>query len=267
MKHIAIHSVPRSGSTWLGCIFDSSPLTAYKYQPLFSYAFKGFLDEHSSKRTINLFFEKIYGSEDRFINQIEDKNKGIVPVFRKRKDIQSVIYKEVRYHQVLENLLKKDNELIVIGLVRNPFSVINSWLKAPREFRKDLGWDELEEWRSGKSKNQLKKEEFYGFEKWKEVVKIFTLLEKKYPKRFYLLKYKDLIEDTFNTINEVFDFCDISIDEQTKKFLTDSTKTTNDNVYSVFKQKKKDDNWKKELNPKIIEYILKDITDSEFEIF
>jgi len=58
MKKIALHSVPRSGSSWIGQILNSSPKVNYKFQPLFSYAFKGYLDENSSRERIDEFFEK-----------------------------------------------------------------------------------------------------------------------------------------------------------------------------------------------------------------
>ena len=56
MHKIALHSVPRSGSTWLGEILNSSENVKYCFQPLFSYKFKNFLDERSSKDDINNFF-------------------------------------------------------------------------------------------------------------------------------------------------------------------------------------------------------------------
>ena len=59
MQRIAIHSVPRSGSTWLGQIFNSSSLVIYKYQPLFSYAFKGRLSPQSTNNKIVQFFDEI----------------------------------------------------------------------------------------------------------------------------------------------------------------------------------------------------------------
>ena len=37
MKNVAIFGVPRSGTSWLGQIFNSSPMVAYRFQPLFSY--------------------------------------------------------------------------------------------------------------------------------------------------------------------------------------------------------------------------------------
>ena len=59
MKRIAIHSVPRSGSSWLGQILNSSPKVCFRFQPLFSYAFKDYLNEKSSQEDIMTFFEQI----------------------------------------------------------------------------------------------------------------------------------------------------------------------------------------------------------------
>ena len=61
--------------------------------------------------------------------------------------------------------MRTSEEIKIILLVRNPLAVLASWLNAPREFRKDLGWKELEEWRFATAKNQDRQEEFYGYEK------------------------------------------------------------------------------------------------------
>lgn len=152
MKRIAIHSAPRSGSSWVGQLFNSSPKVSFKFQPLFSYAFKGGLDENSSKNDIEIFFDEISKSNDDFLLQKDKVESGIYPKFDKDHMITHVAYKEVRYHHILENLLQQDSELKVIGIIRNPFSVINSFLQSPREFRRDLGWSELEEWRLASKK-------------------------------------------------------------------------------------------------------------------
>ena len=47
---VAIHGVPRSGTSWIGEIINSSPNVLYKFQPLFSYALKDFLTTFSKKR-------------------------------------------------------------------------------------------------------------------------------------------------------------------------------------------------------------------------
>ena len=259
MKKIAIHSVPRSGSSWIGQIFNSSPNVNFKFQPLFSYAFKNYLNKNSTLEDINDFFDKIAKSNDPFLLQQDRIDKGVYPVFKKNEQYTHIAYKEVRYHHILENMLKVDPDVIVIGIVRNPYAVINSFLSAPREFRKDLGWDELREWQYAKKKNLDKPEEFFGYEKWKEVTLLFQKLKKKYPARFYLIKYDNLLTNTLQEVAKIFNFCDISMTDQTRSFLNESTQIHKNDTYSVYKSKITDDSWMKSLNHKIAKTITKDL--------
>ncbi len=268
MKKIAIHSVPRSGSSWLGQIFNSHPNVAYRFQPLFSYAFKDRLNENSSAEEIRKFFNDLLTTDDDFVLQRNDgKIAKHVPQFFKSNVISHIVYKEVRYNHIIKNLLEKDNEIKVIGLVRNPFATINSWLRAPKEFRKDLGWNELEEWRFAPSKNQNKKEEFNGYEKWKEVAQLFLSLQNEFPDRFYLLKYNDLLIRTFETVEKIFAFSDLEVHKQTMDFLQESKSKEDNDPYGVFKKIEKDEKWKTELDKRIVDAIKEDITDSKLEIF
>lgn len=262
MKKIAIHSVPRSGSTWLGCIFDSHPEVIYKFQPLFSYKFKGFLNELSSKERIEEFFFKIANTSDIFLDQEKDKSLNLVPSFKKNRNAisscKTVVYKEVRYHYILKNLLEKDDAIRVIGLVRNPLSVISSWLKAPSGFRVEKGWKIEEEWRFAPKKNLDKPEEFFGFEKWKEVMYLFECLKRQYPDRFYLLNYADLLKDKIKIVKNLFSFCQLNFPQQTYDYLRQSLIQKNEEAYSVFKEKDKDDKWENNLPDYIIDSIKMD---------
>jgi len=265
-KRIAIHSVPRSGSTWLGEIFNSNEHTNFKHQPLFSYAFKGILTDNSPKEEILDFFYAIANSDDEYINQYQQRQEGIVPTFVKKKPSEFIVYKEVRYHNIIENLLKKDNEIKVVGLVRNPMSVISSWIKAPKEFRKGEDWNELEEWRYAEKKNLNKPEEFFGYGKWKEVTLLFEKLKHEYPDRFYLLKYGELLNKTQEKVAKLFTFCGMILTKQTIDFINDSSTTDKSNdAYSVYRKKQTDDKWKSELNPEIARLILKDLKDNNLE--
>jgi len=265
MKRIAIHSVPRSGSSWVGQIFNSSPNVIFRFQPLFSYAFKDFLSPHSTKDDIELFFNNIIESEDDFLTQKESVENGIYPKFSKDSNITHIVYKEVRYHHILENMLEVDPDITVIGLIRNPYAVINSFLNAPREFRKDLGWNELEEWRYAEKKNLGRPEEFNGYEKWKEVALLFRKLKKHYPNRFYLLKYDDLLSNTMEEVEKLFGFCKIMMSDQTRLFLKDSSQNDKPDPYSVYKIKRADDAWKKSLHPQIVDEITHDLKISDLE--
>lgn len=261
---IAIHGVPRSGTTWLGEIINSSPNVVYKYQPLFSYELKGFLNEASSLIDINSFFEKLLTLKSPFLDQLQAKADGIIPVFAKA-EITHIAYKEVRYHHILKNLLLKDSGIKILGVVRNPFAVMNSWLESPREFRKDLGWSEEEEWRFAEKKNCNRTEEFYGFEKWKQVAYLFHELEMLFPDRFLLVNYDNLLRDTQNQVNQIYMFCGLSLSPQTTEFLSTSRKMGKETTYSVYRRKKKDDKWKGNLNQRIITEIEKDLNGTKLE--
>lgn len=256
MEKLGIHSVPRSGSTWLGSIMDSHPEVAFRMQPLFSYAFKHYLNKKSTSNKISSFFKEIIKSEDNFINQFDQKEKGLIPVFKK-SNYTHVCYKEVRYHHILPNLLSKDKEVKVIGLIRNPFSVINSWLKAPKEFKAELGWKIEDEWKFAPSKNQDKLEEYNGYEKWKEVTYLFLKLKEQYPNRFYLLCYEDLLQNPVAETSKIFEFAKLEMGQQTQEFLKASTSRNDIDPYSVYKTKDIDKDWEKELP----EYIIQEIKD------
>jgi hypothetical protein len=243
MKRIAIHSAPRSGSSWLGQILNSSPKVCFRFQPLFSYAFKDYLNDKSSREDIVGFFENIAKSSDNFLLQKDKLENEEYPLFKKDGNLTHIIYKEVRYHNILENLLAQDKDLKVIGLVRNPFAVISSFLNSPREFRKDLGWLEAEEWNLAEQKNKNKAEEYFGFEKWKEIYFLFTELKRIYPDRFLLVSYDDLIGETVNQVKKIFKFCDMEINEQTYSFIQRSNVSGKETVYSVYRDKKHDISW------------------------
>lgn len=263
---IAFHGVPRSGTSWLGAIFDSSLNVSYRNQPLFSFKFKSFLTENSKKEEIDQFFSLIEECNDDFIIQKEGKSIGHIPTFQKG-NITHIIYKEARYHHILVNMLEQHDTLKIIGIVRNPKSVISSWYHAPKEFKKDE-WDILKEWEYASLKNEGRLEEFYGYLKWKEVTKIFLYLKEKYPNRFYLLEYNELLNRTEETVRDLFHFCDIQFSEQTAHFLDLSKKKDlSEDSYSVYRLNQVDDKWKIELPFEIIKSIENDLKGTVLEKF
>ena len=268
MQKLAIHSVPRSGSTWLGQIFNSNPNVAYRYQPLFSFAFKDRLNEYSSPEEIETFFGDILLSRDEFLLQTGKKKlASSYPVFQKNENPTHIIYKEVRYHHIIQNLLNMDETIRVIGLVRNPMGVLNSWFNSPREFRWDLGWDPLIEWREAPLKNQNRKEDFFGFEKWKEVALMFLRLKEDFPERFYLLKYDELLKNPIGITRKLFSFAGLELTPVTEKFLLESRMKDDHENYGVYKSHKADVHWKKTLDSRIVESIHTDLKNTILEQF
>lgn len=266
MSHLILHSVPRSGSTWLGSIFDSHPKVNYKYQPLFSYAFKGSLNENSTIEDIEAFFNEIAWSNDDFINQSKEKKEGIIPDFAKAYPATHVCYKEVRYHHILKNLITQDKNVKAVLLIRNPLAVLHSWYLAPKEFKKELGWNFDEEWLNAPKKNLDKPEEFNGFNKWKEAAFLFLELKDKFPNQVRIVEYKNLLTNPVEITKSLFEFVGLDYVKQTEDFLERISTTNQRDAYSVYKIKKEDKAWKN-LPKHIIDYIEKDLKNTKLEQF
>lgn len=264
MQKIAIHSVPRSGSTWLGSIINSHSNVNFKYQPLFSYAFKGYLNSHSTLLEINKFFNDITVSNDDFLNQKKEVDEGHIPAFKKGKTISHICYKEVRYHHILENMLLQCSDLKLILLVRNPLAVLQSWFTSPKEFRIDQGWVFEDEWLDASKKNLNRPEEFNGFNKWKEATMLFIKLMEMYPKQVVIITYNQLLKDTLNTISQLFEFTNLKLEEQTLSFINESQTVHQSNSYSIYKKRENDNSWEN-LPTHIIDYITCDLKDTKLE--
>lgn len=86
-------------------------------------------------------------------------------------------------------------------------------------------------------------------------------LREEYPNQFYLLSYEELLKDTEGTVKKVFNFCGLNFSDQTESFIKKSTSNAvkDDDAYSVFKSKSKDDAWKKDLPSYIVEEINTDL--------
>lgn len=261
MKKIIIHSAPRSGSTWLSNIFNSAPSVTYKCQPLFCYDFKGALSENSNQCTIEKFFNDIYHSKNRYLNQLDEIDKGNIPTFKKSKKTTHIVYKETRYHYILDNLLQK-SDAHLIGLIRNPLTQLASFIKAPSEFKE--GWKISEEWKYAPKKNEGNRENYFGYKKWKEIAELFNYLHKKYTdKRVTLITYNELLNDPLSLTRTLFSKLDIPLGDQTKLFIKKSTSTNHHEPYSVFRNKKQD-TVSSIIPDECIEYIKNDLKGTSF---
>jgi hypothetical protein len=261
IERIGIWGVPRSGTSWLGQIFNSSAHTIYRFQPLFSYAFKHGLSEFSSKSEIDNFFHKISISDDDFVvnGMLSSSDKSILSF--KKKKITHIVMKHVRYLNIIKNLSHKCDNIKLIGIVRNPCAVLYSWFNAEKEFRKD--WKPIVEWKNGDKKNLKKEEEFFGYDKWKQAALLFEELNKN--KNFFLVNYNNLLSQTNYEIQSLFKFTNIDFTQQTINFIEKSKNTHLDYDYSVFKKKTSDSKWKDGLPKEIINYIRKDLRNTVLE--
>lgn len=252
---VSIHGVPRSGTSWLGQIFSSHPDVAYRHQPLFAYRFKDRINLNSTKAEILGFLQELYDvTDDDFVLDRRDAYKALHLSFQKACHPRFLVIKMVRYHHLIEKLMRDVENIKIIGIVRHPCAVINSWLQAPKEFR--TGWDPMKEWRYAPKKNQGRIEEYNGFEKWKEVAQMLLRFEGEYSDRFQLVRYEDLVVNPVSQTARLFDFAGLEMHEQTLRFIRMSQAEHDKDPYSVYKRPGVRDRWTLELNERIVDEIL-----------
>lgn len=251
---LAIFGVPRSGTSWLGQLFNSSPHVAYRYQPLFSHAFKERIGKTSAAFEIERFHRELLVTDDPFVTQSTNLSGNPTPDFFK-SDITQLVWKEVRYLGILGNLLER-TATKVIGLIRHPAAVIHSWAGAPREF--DCSWDLLEEWRYANEKNGGRCEEFFGYERWKTAARMLLAYQDSYPEQFRMVVYEALNEAPEECLRSMFRFIGISYGEQTVEFVRASTNTDCADPYDVYRRSRTGYEWATKLDPRIISAIHND---------
>jgi len=266
----SIHGAPRSGTSWLGQIFNSHSDVIYKFQPLFAYRFKDRLSYDSSQEDVVAFLEELYWvTNDDFISgnwpKINTNNEFIIKSFTKEKQPNVMIMKEVRYHHLIEKFIKSVPEMKIIGIVRNPCAVINSWIQSPREFNKE--WDIAVEWRNAPSKNQGRIEEYYGYEKWRELALAFLDFEHKYPDKFFLMQYEHLVSEPVKSIKKAFSFIGLRMETQVSEFIKASQSHHIDDTYAVYKSPQVKDRWHEELDVRISEEIITELHGTRLERF
>jgi len=267
---ISIHGAPRSGTSWLGQIFNKNSKVAYKFQPLFSYRFKDRLSLDSSPEETRAFFDELYEvNDDDFIagNWPKTDKDSSLPNLTVQKDKQPevLVMKEVRYHHLIEKWINTLPEIKIVGIVRNPCAVINSWLLSPKEFHRE--WNMMDEWRDAPSKNRGRIEEYNGYEKWKELALTFLDFERRYPERFILVQYEHLVSSPTDTIKDVFSFAGLDLEVQVIDFIKASQSYHIDDAYAVYKSPSVKDKWHAELDPRISEEIIKDVKGTVLEQF
>lgn len=263
-KVVIVCGMPRSGTSWLGQIFDSSPDVAFRMEPLFAYRFKNIINARSSVNDILNFLKEVYLSDDNFINQKENRISGIYPSILKNNDPNFLVIKTTRHHCLLEHYLKLLDNIEIVSIIRNPCAVINSWINTDLEF-KEKGCVEEIDWKNGNCrKNGIG--EYWGFDDWLSVTNEHLMLNMKY-RNFTIIKYTELINNTEYIISNIFKKIGIEYSDQIVNFLKDCHSKHDDNPYSIYKSPNVENKWKKELSIKISRQIISEIKKEGLEDF
>jgi len=261
-KIILICGMPRSGTSWLGQIFDSSPDVAFRMEPLFSYKFKNKINDKSSRKEISKFFTDVYLTDDEFIHQKENRKKGAYSSFMKNPDPEFLVIKTTRHHNLLERYLRLTDCIEIVTIIRHPCAVINSWISTEREFL-FKGCTVENDWENGACRKDGEGE-FWGFNDWLSVTHSHIELSQQYS-NFTIVKYTDLIQGSENVIDKLFTRLSIPYTRQTADFLSTCNSTHQDDPYSIYKSKEVEYKWKNKLNKGIARQIIRESVESGLE--
>ena len=264
MNIIYVSGVARSGTSWLSQIFNSAPDVLFRFQPFFSYEFKNRVNEDSSCEEYESLFNDMIKCNTSFLTQRKKQMSGEYPCFEKSSEIHHLVFKENRYQSFLEPMLRKVPTLKAVGLIRHPCAVLNSWKNNEKEF--PAGADLMKEWRFGNCKN-VGNEDYFGFYKWKEVANLYLDLLQKFPDRFFLLRYENIVHSPVDIVMQVFDFLKIDFTESTLNFLKKSTNMHQESYYSVYKKPTVANKWKKDFPEYITSEIEADLIGTRLEKF
>jgi hypothetical protein len=236
-----------------------------KLCPLFSYEFKNALDEDSTGQEWIDLFDKVYVRQGEFLDQEHLRKRGGVPQFEiKDEEPEYLVIKSNRFHHLLPGLMEKHPSIRGIAIVRHPCASIHSWLTNPLEF--PAGEDPLVQWRTGECR-KTGPGEFWGFDDWKKVTGLHMALAEKYPDRFLVVRYEDLVDSAVEMTKKLFDWCGIPYTGQTERFLKNSQQKHSDDIRSVYKSPAVKSRWKAEMNKELRDAILGELVGTRYERF
>lgn len=260
---ILITGMPRSGTSYVGQLFDSHPRTIFRMEPLFAYRFKNMLNNGSTCTEVKALWNSLVDVEDDFMDQRDKRLAGSYPTFSKKKP-STLVVKTTRHHELLEKYLTCLPEITVFAVIRHPCGAINSWLKSPKEFR-EKGCKTERDWRTGGCRKSGVGE-YWGFNDWIEITKKFIRLESQY-KNFHILRYEDLVNETDQRLKAAFSLADLDYPTQTQEFIKKSHQEHVNDPYSVFKSPDVAYQWKNELQRDISDEIIADAIEEGLQDF
>ena len=207
-KYYFMAGLPRSGSTLLASILNQNPEIYVSAQSPLPNMLGAAYNQYQSKENLDSSrFDDIYNVVD-----------SIIPLFYEKHPEKHIIDKNFSWLEphpyiILEHHLK--NDIKVICPVRDVLEILASWNKLC-ENDKDNQYDKTII-KGDKSKRSIsdKRADFFmnlGDEEagiLKGIENLKRILYPQFKNNIMLVEYNDLVSDTENTINKVYDFLEI----------------------------------------------------------
>jgi len=309
---ILLFGMPRSGTTWIGKIFDSHPSVIYRHEP------------DSWKRMVAIPVISNSDEYEKYCRDITDYIEGLdtislqpvvakLPVFSK-KTVGSIRYGFFRINVLLSMLLSRlfskvklpvislvtpgkvklmsmawksieslgrlgvilkcNKRIKAIHIIRHPCGYISSVLSGESggKFVCNTATSEDYAFFDELLKSPISKKYGLSIEKlenmqaierlsWRWVLINEHAMSNTESERVFVLKYEDLCKKPVDVTKKMFEFTGLEWNEQTEKFLSNSTSKQSDAYYSVYKDPvKSSEKWKSKLESDEINAIRKIIS-------
>lgn len=262
---VIIAGMPRSGTTWLGQIFDSHPDTAYRVCPLFCYSLKNALTLESPRSAWQYVLERAFLEPTDYMLETAGRLAGDLPVFpMKSVPPQRLVLKFDHHQDLVGRALDLFEDLLVVAIVRNPCAAIDSWLRAPREFPQTA--DPILHWRDGAIKKRWPGDHF-GFDDWVRLAKSFLALQRHFPERVRLVRYEELVHGGAPVADSLLGWSGLPPNRSVAEFVHASQSRHSEATYGVFKNPRVVDAWRERLPGAIREAIERELRGTPLEIF
>lgn len=274
MKHITnlttrpllLLGMPRSGTTWLSQIFESSPDFIVRLSPNYSWPLKNHLNLSSSREEWTSNFTSALNTNNEFMTHNFRRVTGELRTFPPRpiQTVKRLAIKDTRFHDLYQRCMELFHEAQTIYLVRHPGGMLNSWWRS-KEFPAKATF--ADEWRGGACRKIEGPGEYWGFDDWRNLTMTYLALEEQAPERFRVCRYEELVRDRERVSAELFEFAGCRLHPETCAFLQESMSRHDDRAYAVFKNPSVVDRWRSELPRDIQETISAELSGTPLEEF
>lgn len=257
--------MPRSGTTWLSQIIESAPGFEVRLSPNYSYALKNRLNPGSSREEWLQTLRHAADSDDPFMTQNWRRDTGELPRFdHTRSDRRRLAIKDTRFHDLYMRGLDLFPRAQCVALVRHPCGALASW----RDSKEFPEWVPFEaEWRLGGVRKSEGPGEYWGFDDWVSVTRMFLDYQDREPARVSIVRYEDLARKPVSTAETLFGFLGGELASSTRRFIESSQAHHDGRTYSVFKSPETADAWRRSFPAPILEEIEAELRGTGLERF